>query len=389
MKRKRIEYILLALFVLFLLFCFSEKYLLSLLILLAVLVAVSYFFTGSMVKDLELNASVKESCVQNEAVSFHFHINGKLRIPLIRGIHLYMEVSNPLMNEVSEHEVLLEFGNGGRDYEWIRKAEMVGTMQLHIKKAELVDLFGLVSRQISSCNDVSTVIYPRWIHAEIAFTEHSLGFSENEGIAENMHGNDRNEVLNYRDYMPGDDIRNIHWKLSAKTDEIFVRETANTHHYDVVLLNDIGFMKNGETAKKEEINMAITCFYSLAEKLVESKIPFCIGICTENGIEISEIQNRNDLDRVTAQGLRYVLPKTYGNGISYFDLNHYENIFSKLIYISNGPALNLSLLNGKITGAVIDVNDSYSEIMAASSGSFQFMQIPSHLKEDAQIKIIC
>lgn len=389
MKRKRLEYALLALFVLFLLFCFSERYLLALLLLLMVLIAISYFFTGTMVKDLNVQASVKENFVQNEDVSFHFHVDGKLRIPLIRGIRMHIELSNPLMNEMTRQEVLLEFGYGCRDYDWIQKADAVGTLHLHVTKVEIVDLFGLVSREIGSCNDVSTIVYPVWLYAEIAFSEHSFGFSENEGIAENTHGNDRNEVLNYRDYIPGDDIRNIHWKLSAKTDEIFVRETANTHHYDVLLMNDIGFMRDDKKAEREEINMVITCFYSLAEKLVEYKIPFCIGACSESGIDIREIQNRNDLERICAEFLQYTLPETYGKGISYFDMNHYENIFSKLIYVSSGPALNLSLLNGKMSGVIIDVEQSFNEIMAGSSGSFQFMQIPSHLKEDAEVKIIC
>lgn len=389
MKRKRIEYGLLALFVLFLLFSFSERYLLSLILLLMALIAVAYIFTSIMLKDLSVQASVKESCVQNEDVCFRFHINGKLRIPLIRGIRLHMELSNPFMNEGTKQEVLLEFGYGCRDYDWIRKAESVGSMKLHVTKVEIVDLFELVSREISPCNDASTVVYPKLIATEIAFSDHSLGFSENEGIAENAHGNDRNEVLNYREYVPGDDIRNIHWKLSAKTDEIFVRETANTHHYDVLLMADIGFMKGERKAEREEINMVVTCFYSLAEKLSEYKIPFCLGFCTERGIDIREIRSRSDLDNVSSECLQYTLLETYGKGISYFDMNHYENIFSKLIYISNGPVLNLNLVNGKMTGVIIDVDQSYEKMMAVSSGSFQFMQIPSHLKEDAQVKIIC
>ena len=389
MKQKRIEYALLALFILILLFSFSEKYLLVLLILLFIIMVMSYFLTRSMMNALTLHVSVKESCSLNEDVHFHFHIDGNLALPISKGLKIKLVLTNTFVNEANEHEILLEFGYGCRDYTWTQKTDSVGTLRLHVKKAEIMDLFGLVSQPVSLCNDASTTVYPKWINTEFSFSQESFGYLENEGIVENIHGNDRNEILNYREYIPGDDIRNIHWKLSAKTDEIFVRETANTHHFDVLLLNDIGSDNGNKKPSKSEINMCISCFYATAQKLVEYKVPFCIGICMDSGIEIHEIQNQNDLDKTCAECLQYTLPRNYGNGLSYFDLNHYENVFSRLIYVSSGKTDNFSLVNGRISGVIVSIEKEFSEITISSSGSFSFVQMPVELKEDAIMKLIC
>lgn len=389
MKRKRIEYALLALFILILLFCFSEKYLLALLAILFIIIVLSYIFTKAMTNELTLHVSVKESCSLNDDVHFQFHIDGNLSMPVCKGMKITTELTNILINEVKEQEILLEFGYGCRDYTWTKKADSVGVLRLHVKKVEIMDLFGLVNQPIQLCNDASIKVYPKWINTEISFSEESFGYLENEGIVENTHGNDRNEILNYREYIPGDDIRNIHWKLSAKTDEIFVRENANTHHYDILLMNDIGLHNGKKIPDKNEINMCVSCIYAIAQKLVEYRLPFCLGACTDAGIEIHEIQNQNDFDRVCAEYLQYSLPQNYGNGLSYFDLNHYENIFSRLIYISSSKNENFSLVNGKISGVIIDIEKELKEIMISSSGSFSFVQMPTELREDAIMKLIC
>lgn len=52
-------------------------------------------------------------------------------------------------------------------------------------------------------------------------------------------GDDVSEVFQIRSFQPGDKIQNIHWKLSAKEDELIVRENSLPMGCPVVILLDI------------------------------------------------------------------------------------------------------------------------------------------------------
>ncbi len=43
-------------------------------------------------------------------------------------------------------------------------------------------------------------------------------------IQETVPGDDPGETYDIREYQPGDSIRQIHWKLSGKLDDIMIRE---------------------------------------------------------------------------------------------------------------------------------------------------------------------
>lgn len=54
-----------------------------------------------------------------------------------------------------------------------------------------------------------------------------------------MVGNDVREVQQYREYQAGDSMRSIHWKLSAKSDELWVKEYSKADEHRVGLFLDL------------------------------------------------------------------------------------------------------------------------------------------------------
>ena len=54
------------------------------------------------------------------------------------------------------------------------------------------------------------------------------------------HGGGFSEIHDLREYRPGDSLRDIHWKLSAKTDKLIVREAQEPDRRYVLLTLDLG-----------------------------------------------------------------------------------------------------------------------------------------------------
>ena len=56
---------------------------------------------------------------------------------------------------------------------------------------------------------------------------------ESDRSADSRRGNDPGEVRAIREYVPGDPVRNIHWKLSEKTDKLLVKGARQPYHGSV------------------------------------------------------------------------------------------------------------------------------------------------------------
>ena len=80
-------------------------------------------------------------------------------------------------------------------------------------------------------------------------------------------GDDVSEVFQIRSFQPGDKIQNIHWKLSAKEDELMVRENSLPMGCPVVILLDIsGGQKETEKQRNHFFEMVISISFGLVEK---------------------------------------------------------------------------------------------------------------------------
>ena len=62
---------------------------------------------------------------------------------------------------------------------------------------------------------------------------------ESTKFSEDFAGNDPSEVFDIREYVPGDDVRRIHWKLTGKYDNPMIKEFSRPLNFSVVLLTEL------------------------------------------------------------------------------------------------------------------------------------------------------
>lgn len=120
-------------------------------------------------------------------------------------------------------------------------AESVETGQIYITLEELStrDLFGLVRFPADLRLRRVVLVEPDRIPTEVNVSD----VRETEGDSDRFSllepGRDVSETFDVRPYQPGDEVRAIHWKLSAKTDDFMVRRFVKPIHYSVVLLVEL------------------------------------------------------------------------------------------------------------------------------------------------------
>ena len=83
-------------------------------------------------------------------------------------------------------------------------------------------------------------------------------------------GYDYSEPYQIREYVPGDGLRQIHWKLSQKTDSLMVRELGLPVAEEVLLLLDTSITVRENAA--DALDAAMTALLSLSRSLTEQGI---------------------------------------------------------------------------------------------------------------------
>ena len=115
-----------------------------------------------------------------------------------------------------------------------------GAMELRLTDCRQMDFLHLFSRPLSlACSGRITVL-PKPMAVEARLTEAADLPRDSLSYSAQKPGYDPSETFRIRDYVPGDSLRQIHWKLSGKADRLLVRDLGLPIMEQVLLLFNSG-----------------------------------------------------------------------------------------------------------------------------------------------------
>lgn len=140
-----------------------------------------------------------------------------------------------------------------------------GNCEYRLERIRIYDPTGIFYLVKWSGQRVEMQVLPRIYATAVQVTEWARNFiGEAEVYDDRKAGPDVSEVFALRPFRDGDRIQNIHWKLSAKEEELIVRENSLPLACPVVLLLDLG-------GKAEETDGVLTTAAAISCALVEQK----------------------------------------------------------------------------------------------------------------------
>lgn len=130
-------------------------------------------------------------------------------------------------------------GRGSDEVQVFAEGVETGQMYITLENLSTRDLFGLV--QFPSAHRLRRVVLvePDHIPTEVNVSEVRETEADSEHFSVLEPGRDVSETFDVRPYVPGDEVRAIHWKLSAKSDDLVIRRFVKPIHYSVVLLVEL------------------------------------------------------------------------------------------------------------------------------------------------------
>ncbi len=123
---------------------------------------------------------------------------------------------------------------------------MAGNFEINLTKLRVYDMTGLFSGNMKTKSTERVQIMPCMYDVGIRLSMMVKNFyGESDMYDEHLPGMDRSELFQVREYMPGDRLQHVHWKLTAKEDELMVKEHSLPKSCPVIL-----FLKFDPTDKK-------------------------------------------------------------------------------------------------------------------------------------------
>lgn len=129
---------------------------------------------------------------------------------------------------------------GGSRHDGFLSSQYAGRVEVCIEEFRVYDLFRIFYLSDCGKTDAGVVVWPGFFEGEAVEKPSDCveGFpDENES---RRRGTDYNPEYEIREYIPGDALKSIHWKLSAKQGKMMVRERLATGHELIQVLLPLG-----------------------------------------------------------------------------------------------------------------------------------------------------
>lgn len=214
----------------------------------------------------------------------------------------------------------------------------LGRICFRCESLRIQDMLGMIYCETEIHTECAVCIIPDSGKLEgIEITGFLSGAAETE--ESQSKGSDYAEVSDIREYIPGDRIRDIHWKLSAKQDILMVKERIAVAGSEIVVLAEIPF-------KKQQTELVLEMVYRLCQELIAESLPACLLCWNQTLYEFEEYRfcNIQSLDKAFCNLLRTPVSWRCNEGQEMYLKNCYPFLSSYLVVREQGGTVQVEML---------------------------------------------
>jgi uncharacterized protein (DUF58 family) len=260
---------------------------LGILLLLSVLEVLYRLFTIKC--HLEIPISMAD---RNKPVSIGIRVDNRSGITCGK-VKFRLSIHNTLESKGKKHWITLQnvYSDNLR-YDVPILITAAGCQEVEIRKMRIYAFTGLVYLT-KPCKEFGSIIVMPQIHSVgVRISEAVRNFIGDADVYDEYRpGHDPTELFEIREYREKDKLQSIHWKLSAKMDELTVREHSLPSACGVVLLLDTGKEKHSKRKRKEKsMDQFLELAASLSYTLMDEGCPHYIAWFSKQKGEITRIR---------------------------------------------------------------------------------------------------
>ena len=204
---------------------------------------------------------------------------------------------NVLTKEECEIPLMYACGpNGSKSSSFSIVSEHCGMEEIKVREAFITDPAGLFRREQKLDSSAAIYVMPEVKEIEIPSEFFDAYDMESYSYSQHLKGTDTGEVFGVREYADGDSPKQIHWKLSAKMDDLMVKIPSYPIENKLVVLLDNSIPEGTELGPGRR-NDLMEMFFSVSLSLLKKNITHSLGWCDHRtgSFILKRIENENDM----------------------------------------------------------------------------------------------
>ena len=155
-------------------------------------------------------------------------------------------------------------------------AESCGIVTAELLSVRIYDVFRLLHTNLRRSEPkASLLVLPKPIRIPLDTSAPPVENAESTKYADRP-GDDPSELFGIREYQPGDPVSRIHWKLSSRSDKLYLKEFGAPIDKHTLLLVEY-CPPAGDSGSMQEAGALLTVLYSIAWELITEQHPCTIA----------------------------------------------------------------------------------------------------------------
>ena len=334
MQVKYLSIIFILLFIV-IFYIYSNSYIAFFLLLFTIGFFVLSFLSIVIVRNkVDISIHTKEAVFKNESMSILIELMNRSFLPVVKA-EANVRLMNSFTGEVNEQSIVFSLPSKRREN--IRMhllSEYSGKLHVTVESIIFYDLLGIFSYRKKINEATSYYILPTVYDVTVSVRDEASFLNEDFDHFINKIGIGR-EYFNLKEYTPGDNIKEIHWKLSSKLDEIVVKENSETVSESFLILFETSYLEEKRIITPKLIDAMLEVYLGITKLLIEHEKIVSIGWLGKDDEELRIIQvgSLQELHQLYSQILNIEVQKSEKSVLEKFSMLSYE-IYSHVIYVT-------------------------------------------------------
>lgn len=299
---------------------------------LSVLPFLSFFMLLFAAKRLRFDFEVREACMRGGALQITMRANLAPRF-LVGYLKATVEAENTTFRKTFRKTfVFHDLSNAPYIFDYVSGDS--GRINVRFPRLVLVDLFGICSVKVGCAKFAETIVSPvlcEELQIRLGFNAHASQTGENSVPRK---GGDHTEIFNIRDYVPGDSLHAVHWKLSGKFDELKSKEYGATDDNRMLVLVDASRKKGGDTATDEQLNAVFDVAASVSESLKSRGVLHYVGWFNSGAFALEEVRDNDGFVRMVYALMSCKVDEGNAESLFYLSRTGESASFTKVVLVS-------------------------------------------------------
>lgn len=209
----------------------------------------------------------------------------------------YLEIDNEISRKLTRKDSKKTIISLEKNHSYNKRESIYlnrrGYYKLVSIKVRVRDIFGIYSFKKTVSSPSSLLVYPRPIeinHFPI-ISSHISG----EILVKDSASKDRSSINSFRDYVPGDSIKSIHWKLSGKLNRPIIKEYENSGDTNTLILLDNSKDNFSKDIDNRLEDKSVDIALSITDYCLNNAIPIVLKTQNPNSYIDLQGEDRGDL----------------------------------------------------------------------------------------------